>query len=303
MQKNDDFQHWSHKEHCIKLCEECQCDHAQILDLRYVMYSNLGCQGPNVSFNGHLLPCDIVYYNVLSSDDHNDITYMHVRNASPEYQAADIMMNGVTRETVEDCETRGETNCQETRGWGAYGQVNVKAGTSVDLEIYFTKNAEVIYLEKVFQLQILDIDQGRDAASTDSSEMGGETLSTCTGPNSWGFPSHGGKVVTQLVLHQDQDAGRVCHTVESTAAGSPADNVWNPAVKEDGEYVGLSEENREKAFIVATYKKNITFTYEVKEGGVNEGFAGRNFVFAGHASSFCSRASADKVMADSQAML
>jgi hypothetical protein len=302
LEKKNDFQHWSLKEHCIKVCEECQCEHAQLLDLRYVVYSNLGCQGPNVTFNGHPLPCDIVYYNVLSSDDQNDITYMHVRDTSSEYQAADTMMNGVTRESMEDCEKRGVTNCEDKRGWGAYGQVNVKAGTYADLEIYFTKNAQVTYLDKIFQLQILDIDQGRGAMSKDFSEIGGETLSICTGPNSWGYPEHGGKAVTQLEHQEVLVAGQVCHTVESTAAGSPADNVWNPAVKENGEYVGLPLVDREKAFSVATYKRNITFTYEVKEGGVNEGFAGRNLVFAGHASSFCTKANADKVKADSEAM-
>jgi hypothetical protein len=223
---------------------------------------------------------------------------MHVK--ATDYEAADNMMNGNTRESVADCEARGVTDCENKRAWGAYAQINVKAGTTADFEFYFTKNQQPIYLDKVFALTILDIDQGTDAPEVNASEteVGGETLSMCTGPNSWGYPEYGGQTFTKLKHEEVLVAGKVCHTIKSTAAGTPDDNAWNPAVKKDGKYVGLTMQDREKAFIAATYRDNLKFTYEVKEGGANEGFAGRNFAFAAHASSFCHKAKADKVIAD-----
>lgn len=302
-QPDSDFELWSiNDESCVDVCEECQCANAELLDLRFVMYSNLGCQGPNKTFMGHPLPCEIVYYNVLAlqTDQQGDprITYMHLRNTS-EYTVDEYDLNGVTRETEEDCRKRKVRNCKEKRAWGAYGQVNMKAGTYTDFEVYFTQGGSVAYLDKVFQMQFLDIDQGRKGKN--SSEVGGETLQTCTGKNSWAYPEYMGKIATTLRHEEMLVADRVCHVVESTEAGSLADNAWNPAVKENGEYVGLSEADREKAFIAATYKQNLTWSYEVKEGGVNEGFSGRNLVFAAHASSFCRKQEADKVKADSLA--
>lgn len=291
------------------------CDHAQILDLRYVVYSNLGCQGPNVTYvytdpntqqvHEIRLPCEILYWNVLRDEnqdpniDGNDIVYMHLRNTS-EYQSYDTEMNAVTREPEEACVERGGSNCKDNRAWGAYGQVNMKTGTATNFEVFFTKNhmkgMEVTYLDKVFQLQFLDIDQGRNAM--DVSEVGGETLKTCTGANSFAYPAENGRISTELKHSEEvMPDGQVCHVVQSTQFGNSSDNVWDPAGKE-GEYVGLSKADKDKTFLVATYGQNLSWSYEVKEGGVNEGFGGRNFVFASHASSFCQQDFADKVKAD-----
>lgn len=306
-QENTDFELHTMDDSCASVCTECKCAHAQILDLRFVVYSNLGCQGPNKTYAGtdFVLPCEILYYNVLADETQDpnihpdEVVYMHLRNTS-EYTADDPDLNAVTRETEEDCRKRKEVNCKEKRAWGAYGQVNMKAGTYTDFEVYFTKNMhsgpEITYLDKVFQMQFLDIDQGRKG--NDASEVGGETLQTCTGKHSWAYPAYEGKIGTKLQHEEMLVADRVCHVVESTQAGSLADNVWNPAIKENGEYVGLSKKDQEKAFIAATYKQNITWTYEVKKDGVNEGFSGRNLVFAAHGSTFCRKSEADRVKED-----
>jgi hypothetical protein len=157
----------------------------------------------------------------------------------------------------------------------------------------------VIYLDKVFALTFLDIDQGENARTTRPDQIGGETLEVCTGKNSWGYPERGGKSYTQLKVDANlMPEGDVCHKVQSTTKGDVDDNVWNPAVKENGKYVGLKESDMEKAFVAATWQSNITFDYTVREGGVNEGYEGRNLVFAAHATSFCRADKAAKVKED-----
>merc|ERR1719356_1739225 len=115
-------------------------------------------------------------------------------------------------------------------------------------------------------------------------------VSVCTGENSWGIPYE-----SQLDHKWERmSTGEVCHNFSSTTEGNPDDNPWNPKREDkNGNVVGLTTEQREKAFIAAYWDvTNFEATFSVKP---MEGFTSRNIMFTGHGSTFCEGWKAEEV--------
>merc|ERR1712137_268351 len=134
---NEGFESWTTECTTTTFCPLCawSCEHAELLDLRFIAWSNLGCMGPNktITYQGieHALPCDIRYYNVLNSTNASEVTYLSVTNVS-EYLPGDALLNGVGYEPAEEAALRGESPIA-----GAYGQINMRVGTSTDFKFTF----------------------------------------------------------------------------------------------------------------------------------------------------------------------
>lgn len=330
------YESWTTECTTTTVCEFCplNCTHQHILDLRFIVWSNLGGRGPNRSLevpsvdrrgrprkdrrgNQRMTKIDapktIMYYNVFGLNDTDlregkTITYLEVANTSP-YEG-DGDMNGVSYEPEAIMKARLRENPQSKPAEqisGAYGIINVKSGTSVDLKFTFMEKADgrlqpVSHPEKVVAITYLDIDQAIGARTLKEEDIGEESVSTCTGEHSFGFASNNKREIRQLnhSWEMNRANGEVCHTLKSLAKGDPSDNPWDPQqeVGRDAEgnpVWGLKDKQKEKSFTAAYWNvTNFAATFAVKKGGSN-----RNLMFVGHATGFCSKLMADKVKDDS----
>jgi len=304
-EEEDGYEMWTTECTTTTFCELCEveCPFAEILDLRYVAWSNLGGLGPNQTVAGangesHNVPPTIVYYNVFNASDADNVVYLIVSNLT-EYRG-NAKLNGVSREAEVDYQARiaEDPSSYPAPMEGAYGSVNLDPGSDVTLKFQFMDSKmEPMIPKKIVAMTFLDIDQPQDAEGRKDQPddtAGVEQVSICTGPNSFGWPD-----TTQL-NHSfewvDEDHTDVCHDFASRSLGFPEDNPWNPSnVRADGGQ-GLEEHQMEKIFTAAYWQKS---SFEAKFKVRADVDSTRNFLFAGHATSFCGGEQACYVKMDS----
>jgi len=209
----------------------------------------------------------------------------------------DAELNGVSRESQIDFKRRfkEDPTSQNAPMEGAYGSINVQANSKVLLDFQFMNWKMQPYTpEKIVAMTFLDIDQPEDAEGaqgTPDDTAGMEEVAICTGTHSFGWPE-----VTQLnhsYVFADESQNKVCHNFASRTEGHPEDNPWNPAnVRADGEQ-GLEEHQKQKIFTAAYWKTDSLNAQFMVRADIN-----RNFLFAGHATSFCSGEQACAVKMD-----
>jgi len=287
------YEFWTTECTTTTFCELCEveCPHAEILDLRYVAWSNLGGQGPNrtvVRPNGTELavPQTIVYYNVFNASEPEEVVYLVVSNVTEYDAVGDVMSNGVSRESDREFKERRE---QDKLSYhlpmeGAYGSINLLPGHSVTLKFEFMDHEmKPMIPDKVVALTFLDIDQPTRGAD------GAEQVNVCTGANSFGFPRETKLEHSWAFLDEEQLL--VCHEFDSRTLGDREDNPWNPAHKRKDGGQGLEDSQKEKMFTAAfwhTSSFNATFTVDAEViPNTVDTRKGRNLLFAGHETSFC----------------
>jgi len=290
------FETWTTECTTTTFCELCviECPNAEILDLRFVAWSNLGGQGPNKTIisNGqeHSVPPTTVYYNVFNATDADEVVYLIVSNLTEYHGNADI--NGVSRESEADFKERfaSDPSSHPAAMEGAYGSFNLKAGSSVELQFEFMDhNMKPLTPDKVVAMTFLDIDQPLAADGSKDTEdptAGMEQVSVCTGQHSFGWPAS-----TEL-NHSWQwvsdDHTDVCHDFASRNPGDVEDNPWNPANERLDGQQGLEVHQIKKIFTAAFWHTSkFSARFSVRSEVQQQGFENRNFLFAGHATSFC----------------
>jgi len=233
----------------------------------------------------HIVPPNIVYYNVFNATEAEDVVYLVVKNLTEYKGHSDL--NGVSRESQIDFERRMQEDPTSHNApmEGAYGSINVQASSEVQLEFEFMNwKMEPLIPDKIVAMTFLDLDQPQAAVGNigePDTTAGMEEVDICTGTHSFGWPES-----TQLNhswVFVDESQNKVCHSFSSRTEGHVEDNPWNPAnVRQDGEQ-GLEEYQKEKIFTAAFWQtSSLTATFKVR---ANEN---RNFLYAGHATSFCS---------------
>jgi len=80
------FESWTTECTTTTKCDFCdgKCEHAEILDLRFIAWSNLGGLGPNVThvLDGSHVPPTIMYWNVFNATKNEDVVYLEVKNVT-----------------------------------------------------------------------------------------------------------------------------------------------------------------------------------------------------------------------------
>jgi hypothetical protein len=307
VQDNEDYESWTTECTTTTQCELClvECPFAHVLDLRFVAWSNLGGLGPNKTIYAedkatgkgqlHQVPPTIMYYNVFNATKAEDVVYLVVSNIS-KYDG-DASLNGVSRESEKEFKTRQKNDQSAQRMEGAYGSVNVAAGTSTLLKFQF-QNAKLspIVPRNVVAMTFLDIDQPKVGNRKVDATIAKESVGICTGRESFGWPNI--STLNHTFFFKDSEVDSVgrrttaCHNFSSTKRGDVNDNPWNPANVRDDEKPGLEDDQLEKLFTAAYWNVDtFTASFEVKE----DVHRNRNFLFAGHATSFCEQERACRV--------
>jgi hypothetical protein len=163
--------------------------------------------------------------------------------------SVDLVVTNSTMYYGKNLERNGESDC--------FGQINVKAGSSVKLSFRFvqTGTSESVKLPRSF-FTVYDIDEskkGMQEAVTFNTAVSGYWL-----------------MATSELVTTTNDEGL---TFTSTVAGVNGDNPTSPE--------NLSLEQRDRA---VTVQFDGVDEYVITFSAIGEGNGGRNFMFAGHSS-------------------
>jgi len=257
------------------------CPYAEIMDLRHIAWSNLGGLGPNNTHGPQAIQA-IIYYNVFNAAT-NGGKEVNLWVSNETTYEGDPSLNGNSMESEEEFQIRiaSDPNSDPARIYGAYGAVNVKSGTNVELKFEFRMNSggNVVVPHNVVAMTFLDIDQPEDDETA-----GGESVGICTGRDSWGRSKN--TKLKHEYSWQGNEKINVCHNFSSGSSGDDSDNPWNPAnIREDGSS-GLEEDQRAKLFAAAFWNV-ASFRSTMHVNRMDGNLASRNFLFAGHANNFC----------------